>query len=450
MKEKEVMPKYRPYSAKTVHELPQFGKIPENRAKSMKLASRVLPFRVSNYVTDELIDWENVPEDPMFRLTFPQPEMIPYRDMNRLREAVERGDEVAARHVVSEIHMKMNPHPAGQMDLNVPIEDGVVLDGMQHKYAETVLFFPTQGQTCHSFCTYCFRWAQFIGLDDLKFACGDPEQLVRYLDRHPEVTDVLFTGGDPLIMRTGAIRKYVAPLLERRPGNLKSIRFGTKVPAWWPYRFTTDKDADDLMALFSEIVASGIHLSVMSHFTHERELSTVAVEAALRRIRATGAQIRCQAPLVRHINDDPDVWARMWQRQVELGATPYYMFVERDTGPKGYFNVPLAEAYRIFTEAWSKVSGLARTVRGPSMSASPGKILVDGMAEIGGEKVFALKFIQARNPEWVNRLFFAKFDEKAHWLDDLVPAFGEKEFFWEAEYREMKAERMALLTRMAG
>lgn len=114
-----------------------------------------------------------------------------------------------------------------------------------------------------------------------------------------------------------------------------------------------------------------------------------------------------------------------------LGAIPYYMFVERDTGPSEYFELPLAKAYEIFQAAYQMVSGLARTVRGPSMSAFPGKVVIDGIVNIGNEKVFALQFLQARNPDFVRKPFYAKFDPKATWLDDLVPAFGEKRFFFE-------------------
>ena len=130
--------------------------------------------------------------------------------------------------------------------------------------------------------------------------------------------------------------------------------------------------------------------------------------------------------------------ADMWRVQVQLGAVPYYMFVERDTGPKNYFEVPLANAAEIFRTAYKRVSGLARTVRGPSMSATPGKVAVDGVAEIHGEKVFVLKFIQGREPDWVGRPFFAQYDPKATWLDDLRPAFGEQRFFFEQTLTEIK------------
>ena len=113
--------------------------------------------------------------------------------------------------------------------------------------------------------------------------------------------------------------------------------------------------------------------------------------------------------------------------------------MERDTGAKDYFSVPLASAYSIFSSAIATVAGTARTARGPSMSASPGKVGVVGIEEVGGERVFALKFFQARNPAWAERLFFAAFDAKATWLDELVPAFGAKEFFFEKQYRAIRA-----------
>lgn len=115
------------------------------------------------------------------------------------------------------------------------------------------------------------------------------------------------------------------------------------------------------------------------------------------------------------------------------------MFVERDTGAKHYFEVPLAEAVKIYHQATSCISGIGRTVRGPSMSSNPGKVHVLGTAEIAGEKVFVLKFIQGRNPAWTENPFFAKYDEKASWLNDLKPAFGEEKFFFEDELKEIEA-----------
>ena len=130
----------------------------------------------------------------------------------------------------------------------------------------------------------------------------------------------------------------------------------------------------------------------------------------------------------------------MWTEQVQLGCIPYYMFVVRDTGAQHYFGVSLVKAYEIFSKAYSQISGLGRTVRGPSMSATPGKIHVVGTSEINGEKVIVLKFLQGRNPKWVQSTFFAKYDENAIWIDDLKPYSGEK-FFFEEEMNTILEEK---------
>ncbi|MFB6665746.1 KamA family radical SAM protein [Streptomyces parvus] len=396
--------------------------MPEPYVRDLRVVGSVLPFKVNEYVADELIDWSAAPDDPIFRLTFPHRDMLPPDVFDRMAALVDGDaprDEL--RRAAAEAQLELNPHPGGQLEANVPMLDGRRLDGLQHKYAETVLVFPSQGQTCHSYCGYCFRWAQFVSQSSLRQALRDPADLTGYLAQHPEVTDVLFTGGDPMIMRTDVVRRWVEPLLADDARAVRTLRFGTKALSYWPARFTTGPDADDLLRLFEQAVAAGRHVAVMAHFSHPRELETDAVREAVARIRSTGAVIRAQAPLVAHVNDDPAAWARMWQQQVELGIVPYYMFVERDTGARNYFGLPLARALEIYTEAISGVSGLARTARGPVMSAGPGKVMIHGTADVGGERAFVLSFLQARRPDWVGRPFFAAWDEQAQWYDDLKP-----------------------------
>jgi hypothetical protein len=213
--------------------------------------------------------------------------------------------------------------------------------------------------------------------------------------------------------------------------HVQSIRIGTKSLAYWPQRFVTDADADECLELFEEVIAAGRHLALMAHASHPAELRPEVARTAIRRIRDTGAEIRMQAPALRHVNDDARVWAELWREGVRLGMVPYYMFVERDTGPRGYFELPLARCHEIFTRAYRRVSGLARTVRGPSMSAHPGKVRINGTANVAGEDVFVLELLQGRDPDWVGRPFFARFDSDAVWLDDLEPAFGEERFFFQ-------------------
>ncbi len=429
--------RYAAVTRRDLARLPQLRALGEERLLAMRALAAVLPFRVNTYVIDELIDWDNIPDDPLFQLTFPQEGMLDPEDFRRLVDLVRKEAPAAEIQAFArDVRLRMNPHPAGQRELNVPRLDGEPLPGLQHKYRETVLFFPGPGQTCHAYCTYCFRWAQFVGMEELKFASREAERLVRYVERHPEVSSVLITGGDPMVMKTRVLARYVEPLL--RVESIRSIRIGTKALAWWPYRFVTDDDADDLLRLFERVRRAGKHLALMAHVSHPRELQPKPARVAIRRVQEAGAVIRCQAPVIRHVNDDPATWAEMWREQVHLGMVPYYMFVERDTGPKRYFELPLARVLEIFQEAYRQVSGLARTVRGPSMSATPGKVLVQGTARIRGEKVFVLGFLQGRNPEWVGRPFFARYDERATWLDELVPALGEPEFFFEPEMRRLE------------
>jgi KamA family protein len=429
--------KFKVFSGQTIKNAAAWGKLSLEQREAIDIVGRVLPFRVNEYVLDELINWDAVPDDPMFRLTFPVRDMLPENEYAALRELVRaEAPRDAIDREVRQIRTRMNPHPAGQQTHNVPFLDGVPLPGMQHKYRETVLFFPSAGQTCHAYCTYCFRWPQFVGMEDMKFDARESSQLVEYLKRHPEVTDVLITGGDPLVMNARSLEEYIAPLLVPELAHVENIRIGTKSVAYWPQRFVTDRDADDLLRLFEKVVAAGRNLAIMGHYSHPKELEPQVAQQAVRRIIGTGATLRMQAPLIKHVNDDSRAWSRLWTLGTRLGGIPYYMFVERDTGPADYFRLPLAQAYEIFRDAYQAVSGLSRTVRGPSMSAFPGKVMIDGVVTIGGEKVFALQFLQARNAAWARRPFYARFDPEATWFDQLVPAFGEKTFFFQQEARE--------------
>lgn len=427
-------PRYKAYTLANFREIPQIASLSDEQKFAIEVVGSVLPFRSNRYVVEQLIDWDAVPDDPLFTLTFPRQEMLLPGHFSTMADLLKgKASAENIRQAANGIREELNPHPAGQMEHNVPILHGERLSGMQHKYRETVLFFPSQGQTCHAYCTFCFRWAQFVGSRELKFASRQAETLAEYVRLHPEVSDILFTGGDPMIMKASSLATYVEPLLAEDLPTLKTIRIGTKSLSYWPYRYLTDADADEVLALFERIVRSGRHLAIMAHFNHPRELQTQAVEQAIARIRSTGAQIRTQSPVLRHINDRSGLWADMWRRQVQLGLIPYYMFVVRDTGAQHYFGLPLARAWEIFRNAYSQVSGLSRTVRGPSMSAHPGKVQVLGVSSIRGQKVFTLRFIQGRNPDWVHRPFFAQYDPEAIWLDDLKPAFGEDRFFFEGK-----------------
>jgi KamA family protein len=423
----------RTYDRRSLGEIRQLHHLSSDIVESIRLATLVFPFKVNEYALENLIDWSCAPDDPMFRLLFPTADMLSEPDrehLARLTASGARQGEITA--AVERIRASMNPDPSDQ-SANVPFFDGQSTEGVQHKYRETVLFFPKQGQTCHSYCSFCYRWPQFVAGAAPKFESNNPNELLAYLRSQPEVSDLLLTGGDPMVMSARKLAGYLEPLKRPEFAHVQVVRIGTKALTYRPHRFL-DEDSDELLRVLQGLVAAGKHVALMAHVNHWRELVPAPVEEAITRLRQAGIVIRTQSPLLRHINDAAETWRRNWAEQVRLGLIPYYMFVERDTGASQYFGVPLAQALRIYQEATRELSGLGRTARGPVMSAGPGKVHIVGTITHNGRPHFVLNFIQARNPDWLNRLFLAEYSETATWLKDLRPPEGSSNFFFEAEY----------------
>lgn len=428
------------YANQRIVSVPQLAQIDPKLAHGIRLAALVFPFKVNNYVLDNLIDWEAGEDDPMFRLVFPHPDMLLPEDLSCLDRLHAAGNQADLDKEVARIRARMNPHSSDQL-VNVPQFEGHSVEGVQHKYDETALVFPKQGQTCHAYCTFCFRWPQFVKTDVDKFEAGNDGLLYNYLRAHPEISDVLLTGGDPMVMNTRRLTAYLEPLLNSEFAHVRTIRLGTKAISYSPQRFLHGDDAEELLVLISRLADAGKHVAIMAHVNHWRELQPEPVHRAVSALRRAGAVIRTQSPILRHINDKADIWARMWADQVNIGMTPYYMFVERDTGANHYFGTGLARALEVYQAATASVSGICRTARGPVMSASPGKVHLLGTMEVNGEKQFLLSFLQARSKEWLHKPFLAKYSEEASWLNDLSPPDGQSRFFFEESYQRFLAAK---------
>ena len=418
--------------------------IKDKQIEERKIVAMVFPFKINEHILNQ-INWKNYLKDPLFILTFPQPEMLEKEEINEIKKLIQNKEKrEVVNEKISEIRNKKNPAPANQAS-NRPLlyndfdESVTPIDGLQHKYEPIVLMFHKNAQTCHAYCTYCFRFNQFVGKD--KFLENDAVKLHEYVKKNTQIKDILMTGGDPATMKADIWKETLLPLLKPEFKHIQNIRMGTKALTYHPYRFLTEPDADELISLFKQMTKGNKHIAIMAHFSHPNEISEITLEAVKRLKKEAGATIRTQAPIMKNINDNPETWGTMWQKQIQNGMIPYYMFVARDTGPNKYFEVPLAKALWIYQEARKKVSGLGHTARGPSMSAGPGKISVFGKERIAGEEVFVLKFLQGRNNNWCDRVFFAKYNEDATWIDQLKPAFGEKEFFFEEEYKYLIKEK---------
>ena len=153
------------YSLGNLEKLPQYNKLSKEAVDALQIVGSVLPFRVNNYVTENLIDWDNAQSDPIYKLTFTDKGMLSKNQFERMSSIIKapHSTQRDIDETANGIRKELNPHPAGQLTTNVPSIEGHIVPGVQHKYRETVLVFPSQAQQCHSYCTFCFRWAQFVG-----------------------------------------------------------------------------------------------------------------------------------------------------------------------------------------------------------------------------------------------------------------------------------------------
>ncbi len=346
------------------------GAAPQETAILGRVEDRY-PFRASRYYLDR-IAWADR-DDPLRRLVVPTPEeLTPWGTLDPSDEAA-----------------------------------NTVVPGVQHKYRDTAVVLTTH--VCAGVCRYCFRKRLFLGTRPETLRALD--RAAAYVREHPEITDVLLTGGDPLILSTGRLRR-IALGFARAP-HVRTIRIGSKMPAFNPRRITSDPGLPDL---FRELQAEGCSVYLMTHFDHPREISAEA-RAAVEAVRACGVQILNQCPVVRGINDDPSVLARLLQALSDLGAPQYYFFQMRPTAGNAPFAVPIVEGWRAVSEARKQVSGLARRARFV-MSHATGKVEIVGVDD---RHIYA-RYHRARNPADEDRMLVLKRDDRALWLDQLVGA----------------------------
>jgi len=169
-----------------------------------------------------------MPDDPMFQLTFPQRDMLApeaFDRMARLHRAGAGRAEIQA--LARELRVELNVYPAGQMERNRTSEGegkGEGINGLQHKYRETLLFFPGQGKPATA-STFCFRWAQFVGDKALRIASTDAGMLHDYLRRHPTISDLLMSGGDRIVMKDNHLKESLTAFLSRL--SSMSVRYAS-------------------------------------------------------------------------------------------------------------------------------------------------------------------------------------------------------------------------------
>lgn len=282
--------------------------------------------------------------------------------------------------------------------------DNTVVTGLQHKYPQTGLLLVTD--RCASYCRYCFR-KRIVGNDSDEIT-PDYARVADYIMRHPEMTNVLLSGGDPFVLSTRKLNQILDYLLPIP--HLTSIRFGTKTVAFAPKRF---EDAE-LSPMFRRIHDAGKTAVVVAHFDHVGEISREA-EFSIRRMRAEGVQFLNQAVLLAKVNDDSDILAATFARCHEIGVRPYYLFQGRPVKAASHFQVPLRRGVEIVRGTNQRLSGIQKTFK-YIMSHYSGKIEILGMSD---DNRLYMRYHQSKFPDRVGRIFSRPCVGDAYWLDDL-------------------------------
>lgn len=407
------------------------------------------------------INWDDYQTDSVFQLVFAQPGMIEPETTAKYVAATSAKERTK---IAVDYMERTNPHD-GNQQLNKPWfenEQGEIefLDGSQHKYPQCQLIFDKTTQNCFSFCTYCFRHAQVRGDEDM-FIQKDIQQIHDYVRQHPEITDLLITGGDGGYMPASRLKQYIMPLIED-PSllHVKNVRLATRSLTFQPEMILSEK-YDSMLEVFDLLRDNGIQLAWMAHFSTPRELLNPSTIAAIRRLQNHGVNIRSQSPIMHHISlftDDNgealvEKSAQNWIDLAEiLGMMSigfHSMYCARPTGEHHYYTAPLAKIEQIFNLIYRSLASINRPSRHISMTISAGKLAILGTSIINGEKCFALQFTEARNMKWMDRVFHAKYNETENKIDFLTP-FDTEKYFFEDELNTIEQDlARALEKRMA-
>ncbi len=358
---------------KYVRSIDKISDIPPEEREKLEKVAELYVFRANDYYLS-LIDW-NDPKDPIKQLIIPREEEL---------------------------------HDWGKLDASD--EKAVTVErGIQHKYPHTVLLLCNE--VCGAYCRYCFRKRLFM--DDNDEVTNDVSAGLAYIADNPQVTNVLLTGGDPLLMSTRRLVEIFEAL--RAIPHVRIIRIGTKMPAFDPWRVLGD---EALQAAFRKYSRPRQRIYLMAHFDHPRELTDAAVEGIDAVIRS-GVICTNQCPLIKGVNDDSEVLAELYRALSFIGCPPYYLFQGRPTAGNEPYEVSIVRGYHIFQEALRRCSGLAKRARFV-MSHATGKVEILAV----DDKFIYLRYHRERDPADCGRFMIYKRDDQASWLDQLEPVEG--------------------------
>lgn len=230
-----------------------------------------------------------------------------------------------------------------------PIGDKIHSKGNQliHRYENRVLFTPTT--VCPVQCRYCFRKNELSAKDEIFDA--NFEAAKKYLSTQPEVNEVIFTGGDPLILSDEKIAHYLQEFAEIE--SIKYIRFHTRTPIILPSRID-----DGFISIMTSAKYLFKRALLMIHVNHLAEIDE-EVESAINRLNEAGIEVLSQTVLLKGINDQTEILEVLFNKLADLKVTPYYLHHPDEALGAMHFGMSLEEGRRIVHPLHSKLSGWA-------------------------------------------------------------------------------------------
>lgn len=281
--------------------------------------------------------------------------------------------------------------------------DNTVMTGLQHKYHETALILSTH--ECAMYCRHCFR-KRLVGLSTEE-TTGNIDEMAAYVRSHPEISNVLISGGDAFL-NSNRILEYYLKLFSEIP-HLDLIRFGTRTPVVLPMRIYDDTELLSLLETYNQKK----QIYVVTQFNHPNELTEQA-RKAIYALQKAGIIVKNQTVLLKGVNDSGEVLGKLLKKLVASGVVPYYIFQCRPvTGVKNQFQVPLVRGYQIVEDAKRIQNGQGKCVR-YVMSHKTGKIEILGP---GSNGEMLMKYHQAKNDQNIGKIFSLPVTSEQTWLE---------------------------------
>ena len=227
------------------------------------------------------------------------------------------------------------------------------LDEGQHSPVELIIrvypdrvAFPV-GNRCATYCRHCLRKETMVGKPDIEFSDGKISEGIAYVRDHPEVRDVLLTGGDPLMMSDNRIADILARI--RAIPTVEVIRIGSRIPCTLPQRITPE---------LCRILEKYHPLYLNTQFNHPKEITT-ETEAACARLASAGVPLGNQSVLLRDINDNPGTMKTLCQGLMRIRVRPYYIYQCQTLTGTRHLRTPIERGIEIMRELQGYTSGLA-------------------------------------------------------------------------------------------